>query len=91
MVFGSYGTPGAVKILSGMITRSGRKAVVIVRARQQDKWGSSLYHAMQAAIGHELKAEYEPPKELTPKLMLLVPAINPQRDEQKRNLLNPSK
>ena len=53
-----------------------------MRARQQDQWVSSLYQAMQVAIGHELKAEYEPPKELTPKLIALVIAINAQRDER---------
>jgi hypothetical protein len=52
-----------------------------MRARQQDQWLLSLHHAMQAAITHELKAEYEPPQELTPKLMQLVTAIDPQRAE----------
>ena len=56
---------------------------MVVRARQQDQWVSSLYHAMQAAIARELKAEYEPPQELRPKLMPLVTAIDPQLAEQK--------
>jgi len=38
---------------------------------------------MQTAIARELKAEYEPPKELTPKLVALLTAIDPQRDKQK--------
>jgi hypothetical protein len=43
---------------------------VVVRTRYQDDWVFNLYRAMQAAIGQQLKIEYEPPRELTPELVI---------------------
>jgi hypothetical protein len=45
---------------------------VVARTRYQDDWVLNLYHAMQAAIGQQLKIEYEPPRELTPELTIIL-------------------
>jgi hypothetical protein len=45
---------------------------VVVRVRYQDDWVRNLYRAMQAAIGQQLKLEYEPPRELTPELAIVL-------------------
>ena len=41
---------------------------VVARAHYQDDWVLNPYRAAQAAIGQQLKIEYEPPRELTPEL-----------------------
>ncbi len=52
--------------------------------RQQDdnEPPASLYRVMQAAIGHELKARYEPEHEIPHHLFVLVMQINEERKRQ---------
>jgi hypothetical protein len=38
---------------------------------------------MQAAIGQELKIEYEPPRELTPELVVVLGKLDEPRRERK--------
>ena len=45
---------------------------MVARARCQDHWVLNLYRAMQATIGQQLKIEYEPPRELTPELAVVL-------------------
>jgi hypothetical protein len=49
---------------------------VVGRARYQDDWVFNLYRATQAAIGSELKIEYEPPRELTPELAIVLSRLS---------------
>jgi hypothetical protein len=51
---------------------------IIRRARHQDLWVLSLYRAMQAAIGEQLKRELELPGDLTPELAVLANRIEKQ-------------
>jgi hypothetical protein len=41
----------------------------------QDRLTIELLHAMQGAIAHELKVEFEPPTGLTPELTVLLTKI----------------
>jgi hypothetical protein len=41
----------------------------------QDRLTAELLHAMQGAIAHELKVEFEPPTGLTPELTVLLTKI----------------
>jgi hypothetical protein len=45
---------------------------VVARTRYQEDWVLNLYRAAQAAIGQQLKIEYEPPRELTPELTIVL-------------------
>ena len=54
---------------------------MVVRIRYQDDWALNLYRAMQAAIGQELKIEYEPPRELTPELAIVLRMLDEPRHE----------
>ncbi len=55
---------------------------MVVHAPQQDQWVQALYRAMQAAIGQQLKTEFEPPTELTPELHSILAQIEKQKSEQ---------
>jgi hypothetical protein len=55
---------------------------VVARPRRQDEWVLSLYRTMQTAIGQQLKTEYEPPRKLTPKLIVLVTAMDKPREDR---------
>ncbi len=48
---------------------------MVTREQQQARWVADTYHAMRTAIGWELAMRYEPPQELTPKLVDLVAAM----------------
>jgi hypothetical protein len=54
---------------------------VVVRIRYQDDWVLNLYRAMQTAIGQQLKIEYEPPRELTPELAIVLRKLDKPRHE----------
>jgi hypothetical protein len=55
--------------------------MMVTRGRQHDQWLLGIYGAVQAAIGQQLKTVYEPPKELTPRLGVLVTAMDkPEED-----------
>jgi hypothetical protein len=54
---------------------------VVGRARYQDDWVRNLYRAMQAAIAQKLKIEYEPPRELTPELAIVLRKLDGLRHE----------
>jgi len=56
---------------------------VVARARYQVEWVLNLYRAMQAAIGQQLKIEYEPPRELTPELGIVLRKLDEPRHERK--------
>ena len=56
---------------------------MVARTRYQDDWVLNLYRAMQAAIGQQLKIEYEPPRELTPELAIVLRKL----DEPSRHQL----
>ena len=45
---------------------------MVARAHYQDHWVLNLYRATQAAIGQQLKIEYEPPRELTAELTIIL-------------------
>ena len=59
---------------------------MIARARYQDLWSLHSYRAMQAAIGQQLKAELEPPEDLTPELIVFAKRLDKQEDEGGRAL-----
>ncbi len=54
----------------------------MVAARQKGEWVQALYRAARAAIGQQLKTEYEPPTELTPELHFILARIEEQKGEQ---------
>jgi len=56
---------------------------VVARTRYQDDWVLNLYRAMQATIGQQLKIEYEPPRELTPELAVVVGKLDEPRHDGK--------
>ena len=56
---------------------------MVARTRYQDDWALNLYRALQAAIGQQLKIEYEPPRELAPELAVLLGKLNEPRHERK--------
>ena len=56
---------------------------MVARTRYQDDWVLNLYRAMQAAIGQQLKIEFEPPRELTPELVIILRKL----DEPSRHQL----
>jgi hypothetical protein len=41
----------------------------------QDRLTTELLHAMQGAIAHQLKVEFEPPTELTPELTVILTKV----------------
>ena len=45
---------------------------MVARTRYQDDWVLNLHRAAQAAIGRELRIEYDPPRELTPELTVVL-------------------
>jgi hypothetical protein len=51
--------------------------------RQQDEWVPRLRRAMQAAIGQQLKAEFEPPEGLTPELIVVMTRLQSRKDQLK--------
>jgi len=55
---------------------------VVARTRYQDVWVLDLYRAAQAAIGQQLKIEYEPPRELTPELAIVLRQLDEPRRER---------
>jgi hypothetical protein len=54
---------------------------VVARRRYQNDWILTLYRAMQAAIGEQLKIEYELPGELTPELAIVLRKLDDPRHE----------
>jgi hypothetical protein len=52
--------------------------------RGRDRWGSQLRRAMQAAIGQQLKTEFEPFEELTPDLIVLLRRMHEPKSETKQ-------
>jgi hypothetical protein len=58
-----------------MLLRS-RLAYMNRRGHHQIYWGATLHRAMQTAIADELKARYEPPRELTRKLSGVVTKLD---------------
>jgi hypothetical protein len=55
--------------------------MMVTRGRQHDQWLLGINRAAQAAIGQQLKTVYEPPKELTARLGVLVTAMDkPEED-----------
>jgi hypothetical protein len=54
---------------------------MIARARHQ-VWVLSLYRAMQATIGEQLKKELERPNDLTPELAVLVNRMEKQKGQR---------
>jgi len=56
---------------------------VVARVRYPDDWVLDLYRATQAAIGRQLKIEYEPPQELTPELTIVLRKLDQPGHERK--------
>ena len=52
---------------------------MVARTRYQDRWVLDLYRAMQATIGQQIKIEYEPPRELTPELAIVLGKLDEPR------------
>ena len=50
--------------------------MTVTPGHQQSLWVSDTYRAMQTAIGWQLQMRYELPKELPPKLIDLVAAMD---------------
>jgi hypothetical protein len=57
--------------------------MLTARTHYQDRWEAALHHAMQAAIGEELKAKYEPPTELTPELSVVLTKLDDPKGGRK--------
>jgi hypothetical protein len=58
-----------------MLLRS-RLAYMKRRARHKTSWEATVHSAMQTAIADELKARYEPPRELTRELSGVVTKLD---------------
>ena len=56
---------------------------MVARTRYQDDWVLNLYPALQGAIGQQLKIEYEPQRELTPELAVVLGKLDEPRHERK--------
>jgi hypothetical protein len=52
---------------------------VVARTRYQDDWVLNLHRAAQAAIGRELRIDYEAPRELTPELTVVLRKLDEPR------------
>ena len=52
---------------------------MVARTRHQDDWVLNLYRAAQAAIGQELRIEYELPRDLTPDLAVVLRKLDEPR------------
>ena len=61
---------------------------MVARAHYQDHWVLNLYRATQAAIGQQLKIEYEPPRELTAELTIVLRKLDEPRHERKLSSLS---
>jgi hypothetical protein len=72
---------GIGRLSGGSIFPSGTNDGVVTLAAMttwryyQDRLTTELLHAMQGAIAHELKVEFEPPTGLTPELTVLLTKI----------------
>jgi hypothetical protein len=47
---------------------------------------TSLYNAMQAIIGQELRARYEPPQEVPPEMLRLLAHLDEQAEKESQPL-----
>ena len=56
---------------------------MVGRTGYQDDWVLNLYRATKAAIGQQLKIEYEPPRELTPELAIVLRKLDEPRHATK--------
>ena len=56
---------------------------MVARANYQDHWVLNLYRATRAAIGQQLKIEYEPTRELTAELTIVLRKLDEPRHERK--------